>query len=145
MSETTLTGRAETSTPAGTSAARRRERAIVTGSAAAAALVLWAVAAVGSDTELQALRQGDVHVVGPGGAFGTATVAALAGWALLATLERFTARAQTIWTGVAIVALLASLGGPLSGGIGTGSKVVLTVMHLVVGGIVIVGLRRTTH
>jgi hypothetical protein len=36
-------------------------------------------------------------------------VAALAGWALLALLERFTARARTIWTAIALlVALLSS-------------------------------------
>jgi len=44
-----------------------------------------------------------------------------------------------------IVAPLASLGGPLSGGVGTGSKVVLSLMHLVVGAVVIVGLRRTAR
>jgi hypothetical protein len=145
MSETTVTARTEGTTQATASAARRRERAIVTASAAAAALVLWGVAAVGSDTDLQALRQGDLHVVGPGAVLITATLAAVAGWALLAVLERVTPRARTVWTGVAIVALLASLGGPLSGGVGTGSKVVLTLMHLVVGAVVIVGLRRTAR
>jgi len=145
MSETTLTSRTDSAAAAGRSATRHRHRAVVTALAAVAALGLWAVAAVGSDTDLQALRQGDLHVIGPGAVVITATVAALAGWAVLALLERFTARARTIWTGVALAALLASLGGPLSGGVGTGSKVVLALMHLVVGAVVIVGLRQTTR
>jgi len=145
MSETTLAPHTEGIAQAGSSAARRRRRAIVTASAAAAAIVLWAVAAAGSDTDLQVTRQGDLQVVGPGAVLITATLAALAGWVLLAVLERFTTRARPIWTGVAFAVLVASLGGPLSGGVGTGSKVVLALMHVAVGTVVIVGLRRTAR
>jgi Family of unknown function (DUF6069) len=42
----------------------------------------------------------------------TSLVAALAGWALLTMLERFTARA--IWTAIAVLVALLSLAGPLS-------------------------------
>ena len=44
----------------------------------------------------------------------TSLAASLAGWALLAVLERFTARARTIWTATALVFALLSLAGPLS-------------------------------
>lgn len=146
MSETTLTTQSDTTAPGAAAASRRRQRAIVTASATAAALALWAVAAVGSDTDLRALRQGDLHVIGAGAVLVTAGLAALAGWALLAVLERLIPpRSRSVWTGVAVITLVASLGGPLSGGVGTGSKVVLTLMHLAVGAVVIVGLRRTAQ
>ena len=45
---------------------------------------------------------------------GTSLVTALAGWGLLALLERFTARPRTIWTAIAVLVGLLSLAGPLS-------------------------------
>jgi hypothetical protein len=62
-----------------------------------------------------------------------------AGWALLALLERLTAR--TIWT---VTALLASLGGPLSrSGITAANRAVLVLPHLAVGAVLIPALRST--
>jgi hypothetical protein len=70
--------------------------------------------------------------------------AALAAWALLALLERLTARARTIWTIVAVVVLVASLGTPLLGsGVTAANRAVLELLHLAVGAVLIPALRRT--
>jgi hypothetical protein len=72
-------------------------------------------------------------------------LASLAGWGLLAVLEKLTAKPRQIWTIVAAVALLLSLGGPMSGsGISTGNRLALALLHVVVGTVLIVLMRRTT-
>jgi nitrate reductase gamma subunit len=71
-----------------------------------------------------------------------AAVAALAGWALLALLERRTGRARVWWTSIAVAVLLLSLlVGPL-GGVGAGAKLSLALLHLSVGAVLILGLPR---
>jgi hypothetical protein len=70
--------------------------------------------------------------------------AGLAAWGTLALLERYTDRARTIWTTVAVLFLLISLLGPL-GAVSTGATVGLLALHVVVGGILIVGLGRTAR
>lgn len=80
---------------------RRRSRVDATAGAVGAALAVWAVARFvlgigvaspefGPDRPSKSV--GAVHVAG------TALVASAAGWGLLAALERFTARARTVWT-----------------------------------------------
>jgi hypothetical protein len=72
-----------------------------------------------------------------------ATVAALAGWALLAVLERRTNRARVWWTSIAVAVLLLSLlVGPPSG-VGGGAKATLALLHLSVGVVLILGLPRS--
>ncbi len=74
-----------------------------------------------------------------------ATVAALAGWALLAVLERLTARARTWWTVIATaVFLLSLLAGP-PGGITAGAVAGLALLHLTVAVVLIAGLRRSAR
>ncbi|MGC4834040.1 DUF6069 family protein [Micromonospora vinacea] len=69
-------------------------------------------------------------------------VAALAGWALLAALERLTNRPRVWWTSIAVAVLLLSLVvGPPSG-VGGGAKATLALLHLSVGVILILGLPR---
>ncbi|MFE9193532.1 DUF6069 family protein [Micromonospora sp. NPDC007208] len=71
-----------------------------------------------------------------------AAVAALAGWALLAALERLTNRSRVWWTSIAVAVLLLSLVvGPPSG-VGGGAKATLALLHLSVGVILILGLPR---
>ncbi|MEU7613580.1 DUF6069 family protein [Micromonospora sp. NPDC049204] len=71
-----------------------------------------------------------------------AAVAALAGWALLAVLERRTSRPRVWWTSVAVAVLLLSLVvGPPSG-VGGGAMASLALLHLSVGVVVILGLSR---
>ncbi|QDP95852.1 hypothetical protein FOE78_08020 [Microlunatus elymi] len=67
----------------------------------------------------------------------------LAAWALLAILERLTpARATTIWRIVALVILALSLYSPITAAISISTATALVSMHLVVGAILIIGLRR---
>ncbi len=75
---------------------------------------------------------------------GASAVASLVGWASLAALERVTAVARRLWTALAVVAGLASLGGPLSGtGITTANRAVLVLLHIVVAAVLVSLLIRT--
>jgi hypothetical protein len=112
--------------------------------ATAAAVVIWIVAT---------LAGGELTVsFGPGQPIQKITVinvivaallGSLAGWGLLALLRRFTANARAVWTAIAIIVALLSLGGPLSAVASVGTKVALVAMHLAVATVTIVGLRRT--
>jgi Family of unknown function (DUF6069) len=76
----------------------------------------------------------------------TSLVAALAGWALLSVLERFSARARTIWTSIAVVFALLSLAGPLSAlpSAGGADALALAFMHLAVAVVLIPLLASTS-
>jgi hypothetical protein len=70
-------------------------------------------------------------------------LAGLAGWALLVVLERFGRRPRRTWTGIAVVVLALSLGGPLGNGVHTATTITPAGMHLAVGAVLILALRRT--
>ena len=72
----------------------------------------------------------------------SALAGSLAGWGLLALLERRYARARTIWTWIALAFLLVSFSAPLSAGTTTATKVGLAMMHLAVAAVLIPTLRR---
>lgn len=74
----------------------------------------------------------------------TGLVVSLAGWGLLALLERFTARARAAWTVVALVVLLASFAPVLTAQATTGTRVSLAVMHVAVAAALIPLLARTS-
>lgn len=136
-----------TITPAVTAArpARRRDRALAVLAATVATLALWVVGVPVAGVDLVARNGGTQQTMNPA-AVGISTVlAGLAGWALLALLERFTTRARAIWTGVAGLALLLSLLGPLSGGVGTAATSTLVAMHLLAAAVLIPLLRRTAR
>ena len=74
-----------------------------------------------------------------------AAVSALAGWVLLALLERLTSRARVAWTVSAVaVVLLSLLAGPTAGAT-VGAKAGLALLHLAVGAVVIGGMRRSSR
>lgn len=133
---------------AAVSSGRHRARLAAVGGAIVAALAVWFVAEVvlGLDLRQPAASVGTqtesidaVHVVI------SAAVGSLAGWALLAA-ERLTARPRRVWTAIAVVALVVSLGGPLSGsGITTSNRLTLVLMHVVVAAVVILALGRTAR
>lgn len=123
----------------------RRARALLVPVTAAAAVAAWGVLAPLAGVRLTVRTAGAHQDVGPVAVAVTAVLAVLAGWALLALLERLTPRgARAVWTTVAALVLLVSMLGPL-GGADAGSRLGLAALHLVVGGVVIAGLRRTAR
>jgi len=72
----------------------------------------------------------------------SALAGSLAGWGLLALLERRYARARTIWTWIALAFLLVSFSAPFSAGTTTTTKFALAIMHLAVAAVLIPTLRR---
>lgn len=119
-----------------------RSRLLVVGVTAAAALAVWAILAPLAGITLEA-QQGSLMHIGAGQVFFASAAIAFAGWGLLAILERRTFNARNVWTVVAVIACVLSLGGPLLNGIGVGAKLGLASLHLVVGAVIILGLRRT--
>jgi len=123
-----------------------QRRAVVVLAAVVAAVVVWGVARA-FDIDLRSpssgSQQGDS--VGIGLVLAVSALVSLAGWGLLALLERFAAaRARIVWTVVAGVVFLLSLGGPWSGdGVDTDARLVLTAMHVVVTAVLITQLPRT--
>ena len=127
----------------------RRARAFAVIAAALAALAVWLVTdpLLGIDL-VGTTRPGSKELMSitPALVAGTSLVVALAGWGLLALLERFTARARTIWTAIALLVALLSLAGPLSALASTSAAnaVALALMHLAVAAVLIPGLAGTS-
>jgi hypothetical protein len=143
----TTTAAANTSTGADAVLSRRKARLLAVLAAVLGAVAVWTVVKVGFGVELRQPAKGSEPPLelGVGSVIFSSAIASLAGWALLAGLERFTAKARTVWTVVAGVVLLGSLGGPLSGeGVSSGNRLSLVAMHLVVGAVLITLLRRTS-
>ncbi|ONI74569.1 hypothetical protein BWI15_12745 [Kribbella sp. ALI-6-A] len=120
-----------------------KSRLAVIGATSAATVATWAVLAPLAGIELKAEQGSSTTEVTGVAVFLAATVSALAGWGLLALLERRTVNARKIWTMLAVAACVLSLGSPLVSGIGIGAKLGLALLHLVVGAVVVLGLRRT--
>jgi hypothetical protein len=125
----------------------RRARGYTVLAATGAGLLGWAVAVPAAGVHLT-VRLGSAAAgqhIGPAAVVVACVLAGLAGWALLALMERHTPKARAIWTIVAVAVLAASvLAGPL-GGVTTAAKVALASLHLVFGAVLIIGLRRTAR
>ncbi|MCF0091850.1 DUF6069 family protein [Micromonospora sp. MH99] len=121
--------------------ARTRNRSVAVAVAVLAAVAVWSGATLAGAqlTVDQGSGPQDVPVLA---VLMTSALAALLGWALLAVLERFSARATTIWTGIAVAVLVLSLLPALLVDASAGTRFTLVLMHLVVGAVVILGLRR---
>ena len=133
MSETTLQ----------TTHTSARNPVAVVLAATAAAVAIWIVATLAGAELTVSLGGQPIQKVTVINVIVAALVGSLAGWGLLALLRRFTINARAIWTVIAIVFALFSLGGPLTATASTGTKVALVAMHLTVATVTIVGLRRT--
>jgi hypothetical protein len=88
-------------------------------------------------------RQGTMVHIGAISVLVSSAVAALAGWGLLAIMERRTAKARDIWTVIATIVCFVSISSPIDRGVDLGSKLGLASLHLLVGAVVVIGLRRT--
>lgn len=71
-------------------------------------------------------------------------LAALLGWGTLAVLERATRRGTRIWVGLAVAVLLVSFAPLAAPGLATGTRIVLGLLHLVVGATLIPGMNHTS-
>ncbi|NRQ36531.1 hypothetical protein HII36_32560 [Nonomuraea sp. NN258] len=110
--------------------------------APAAALAVWALAVPVAGTTLSVRMGAGTQQIGPGSVLVASLVAGLAGWALLAVLERFASRPARIWTITALAVCALSLLGPLGSAVGAAATLVLVLMHLVVGAVIVLGLAR---
>jgi hypothetical protein len=127
----------------------RRARALAVIAAALAALAVWLVTdpLLGIDlTGTTRPGSQELMSITPALVAGTSLVVALAGWALLALLERFTARARAIWTAIAVLFALLSLAGPLSilASTSAANALALALMHLAVAAVLIPMLAGTS-
>jgi hypothetical protein len=113
--------------------------------ATAAAVAIWVVAtSAGAELTVSSGSGQPIQKITVVNVVVAALVGSLAGWGLLGLLRRFTARARTVWTVTAIVAVLVSLAGPLSAIASAGTKASLVAMHLAVATVVVAALRQTT-
>jgi hypothetical protein len=124
---------------------RRQVRWTAVAAAVVAAVVVWAIVGPALGRELTVGADGSsAQTVGFGVVLGVSLGASLLGLGSLALLERITGRARAIWTALAAVVLLLSLGGPISVQAPTGTKISLALLHLVVGAVLIPPLARTS-
>lgn len=126
--------------------ARERGRARLTAVVIAvlAPLAIWTVAEVVFHIHVRA-PEGFGGDIGAQNVILASAFLSLAGWGLLALLERLTARARSVWMTIAVATLLLSLVTPLSGtGITPANRAVLELMHLAVGAVLIPALYRTS-
>lgn len=116
---------------------RRRRRAAGVGGGILAAVAVWALAGPLLGVDLQVTPGTDQpQPIGVGAVLTASLTAGLAGWASSALLERLTHRARPVWTGLALVVLVASLA-PTQAGATTAATVALAAMHLAVAAVVI--------
>jgi hypothetical protein len=135
-------------TSAGT-ATRRLTRTLAVVAAVAIALVVWLIVdpLLGIGLEVPMAGGAQTFKVGWGSVLVVSLIASLAGWALLAVLERFAVRPRRTWTATALAALLLSFAGPLvaAGEASSGTRVALVLMHAAVAAVLIPWLAETSH
>ncbi|MFG3640826.1 DUF6069 family protein [Micromonospora sp. NPDC047762] len=118
-------------------------RAAVTVGAIVVAVVEFALLRSAAGVDLAVRSANSTRQITVAAVIVATAVAALAGWALLAVLERRINRSRVWWTSIAVAVLLLSLVlGPPSG-VGGGAKATLALLHLSVGVILILGLPRS--
>jgi hypothetical protein len=123
----------------------RGARALGVVGAALAAAAVWAIAVPLLGVQLQVrFGSGALQGVGIDAVLISSLLGSLVGWGVLALLEQRTARARTIWTGLAAAGVLASLSLPLIAGATLSTKATLACMHLAVGAVLIPAMRRAS-
>ena len=129
------------SIPASTGVGRRR--ALTVAGATLAPTAVWLLAqATGIELEVTIAGRPPV-VIGLPLVVATALAASLAGWAALAVLQQITGHVGALWTGLAITALLASIGPVATAQATAQTRTLLALMHVLVATVLILGLRGT--
>ena len=126
-------------------ARRRLVRAATAVAASIAGLLVWVVAVplAGVDLEFEDVA-GDIRQIGPAEIISFSIISTVAGWLLIALLEKLVPRyAVRIWTGVAVGVLVLSFLPLLS--MGVGAFIALGVMHAAVGLVIIAAMRETRN
>jgi hypothetical protein len=124
---------------------RHTARPVAVVLAVLAALAVWGLSELvfGIDVRQPAFGTGVPQDLTAAPVVIASVVAGLAAWLALAVLERLTRHARAAWVALATLVLVASLRAPLAGrGIDEQSRLVLTLLHLTVGGLLIVLLAR---
>jgi len=120
-----------------------RSRLSAVPAAALAALAVWVLAVPVLGVDLLVVPVGgSLQEVSPVAVAAGPVAAGLAGWVLLALLERRARRPHRTWRVVALGVLGLSLVTPLAGGVGPAATGVLVLMHLLAGGVLIALLPR---
>lgn len=124
--------------------ARRRLTTAVT--AVVAACLVWAVgtAVLGHSLTVPQTGGRDPMAVTLPMVLFVSAAASLLGWGLLAVLERRSMRGTRIWVGIAAAVVVVSLAPLLAPDIATGTRIVLALLHLVVGAVLIPGMQHTS-
>ena len=119
-----------------------RTRVLGIGGAVTAAAAVWAVAVPLLGLHLIVrFGTGSPQSIGLDLVVGASLIASLAGWGLLAMLERRTPHARLIWTIAALAVLIVSLSLPLSAGTTASTRAALAAMHVAVAAVLIPALR----
>jgi Family of unknown function (DUF6069) len=109
-----------------------------------AAVATWSLWTQVGGVELTVQSGDDVQTVGLGSVVAVAAILPIAGVLLLRALDALLARGLRWWTAVACTVTLISLLGPL-GATTAMAGVALASLHLLVGAVVILGVRRVHH
>lgn len=137
------TDRHQTEVTTRSRARTRAARALGVVGAVLAAVAVWIVADPVLGVELLVEMDAEPQPVGVEAVVASSLVAGLAGWGVVALLERVTARARSVWTVTALVVLMLSLLGPPAA-VTTAATVALAAMHLAVAVVLIPALTRVT-
>jgi hypothetical protein len=101
------------------------------------ALVGWLIARAAAHISLTVHTGTSDTVIGPAAVIAASLVAGLAGWALLAILERHCARPRRWWTIVAVAVFVLSLSGPFGSATSSSAAWALAAIHLCVAAVLI--------
>jgi hypothetical protein len=123
---------------------RHLARTLAVAGATTATLTVWAIAGPLAGIDLAVRLGSGIGHIGPVRVAGATALVGLAGWALLAALERWTSRPRGTWITVALTVLLVSMTGPLIQGVTMTATVALTCMHLACAAVLVPLLARTS-
>ena len=132
MSTTTLT------TPAPSRTIGWRAGVLAVGGAVLATVLLWTAARIlGIELRIDPRNGQPPGVIDLPFAAAVTFVVSLLGWGVRAVLGRFTRRAATLWTVLAVVVLLLSFAPVFGVGAATATRVILLLAHIAVGAVLI--------
>jgi hypothetical protein len=124
--------------------ARRPTRTEAVGGAVAATLAVWLFAHLAGVELTVRSGAGDATSVGPASVAVASLLAGLAASGLMVVLERISSRPRVVFTRIALLVLVLSLGGPIGLGVTAATTATLVCIHLTAAGVLIPGMARST-